>query len=185
MQRFRSLVLIAAFSAGAVLALVRLFEKAATSGRSAQKQRGNQGRNAKRWVFKIAAFLLVVAFGGLLFVTSGIMPIKASSRHWAITAWFLNFAMRRSVVTHSLGTRVPALDDVALVAKGATHYEFGCRPCHGSPDFAQPAIAQQMTPPPPSPPMGRSPVAGKGAFLYRQARRQVHRHAGVAGAAAR
>ena len=147
MQRFRSLVLIAAFSAGAVLALVRLFERAATSGRNTQ--RGNQGRNAKRWVFKIAAFLLVAAFGGLLFVTSGIMPIKASSRHWAITAWFLNFAMRRSVVTHSLGTRVPALDDVALVAKGATHYEFGCRPCHGSPDFAQPAIAQQMTPPPP------------------------------------
>jgi cytochrome c553 len=149
MQRFRSLVLIAAFSAGAVLALVRFFESAAARGRSTQKQRGNEGRNAKRWVFKIAAFLLVAAFGGLLFVTSGIMPIKASSRHWAITAWFLNFAMRRSVVTHSFGTRVPALDDVALVAKGATHYEFGCRPCHGSPDFAQPAIAQQMTPPPP------------------------------------
>jgi cytochrome c553 len=149
MSRFRSLVLIAAFSAGAVLALVRFIERAATSGRSAQKQKGIRGYNAKRWLFRVAAFLLVAAFGGFLFVTSGIMPIKASSGHWAITAWLLNFTMRRSVVTHSLGTQVPSLDDAALVAKGATHYEFGCRPCHGSPDIAQPAIAQQMTPPPP------------------------------------
>ena len=103
----------------------------------------------KTWSFRIGAFLVVVAFGGFLFVTSGIMPIKASSGHWAITAWFLNFAMRRSVVTHSLGMQTPALNDPALVAQGAGHYEFGCLPCHGGPDLPQPVIAQQMTPHPP------------------------------------
>ena len=103
----------------------------------------------KPWSFRIAAFLVVVAFGGFLFVTSGIMPIKASSGHWAITAWFLNFAMRRSVITHSLGIKTPPLNDPALVAQGAGHYEFGCLPCHGGPDLPQPVIAQQMTPHPP------------------------------------
>lgn len=103
----------------------------------------------KTWSFRIAVFLVVVAFGGFLFVTSGIMPIKASSGHWAITAWFLNFAMRRSVITHSLGMKTPALNDAALVAQGAGHYEFGCLPCHGGPDLPQPVVAQHMTPHPP------------------------------------
>ena len=103
----------------------------------------------KTWSFRIAAFLVVVAFSGFLFVTSGIMPIKASSGHWAITAWFLNFAMRRSVITHSLGMKTPALNDAALVAQGAGHYEFGCLPCHGGPDLPQPVVAQHMTPHPP------------------------------------
>ena len=103
----------------------------------------------KTWSVRIAALLAVVAFGGFLFVASGIMPIKASSGHWAITAWFLNFAMRRSVITHSLGMKTPALNDAALVAQGAGHYEFGCLPCHGGPDLPQPVVAQHMTPHPP------------------------------------
>jgi cytochrome c553 len=61
----------------------------------------------------------------------------------------LNFTMRRSVITHSLGMNAPKLDDAALVAKGATHYEFGCRPCHGGPHLPQPVIAGHMTPHPP------------------------------------
>ena len=117
--------------------------------RSAEPSTPSAAGRIKTWSFRIAAFLLVIAVGGFLFVASGIMPIKASSGHWAITAWFLNFAMRRSVVTHSLGMQTPALNDAALVAQGAGHYEFGCLPCHGGPDLPQPVIAQQMTPHPP------------------------------------
>jgi cytochrome c553 len=85
----------------------------------------------------------------LLVAVSGIMPLKASSGHWAITAWFLHFTMRRSVATHTLGLQAPALDAQRLVLQGAGHYETGCRPCHGSVDLPLPRIAQQMTPPPP------------------------------------
>jgi cytochrome c553 len=85
----------------------------------------------------------------LLIVTSGIVPLKASSGHWPITAWLLHFAMRRSVATHTLGLQAPPLDESRLVLQGAGHYETGCRPCHGSPELAPPRIAQQMTPPPP------------------------------------
>jgi cytochrome c553 len=85
----------------------------------------------------------------MLVVVSGLVPIKASSGHWRITAWLLHFTMRRSVATHSLGLQAPALDDPRLVLQGAGHYETGCRPCHGSPDLPQPRIAQYMTPHPP------------------------------------
>jgi cytochrome c553 len=99
----------------------------------------------------IAAIVLGIAglFGGLLVMISGIIPIKASSRHWPVTAALLDFAKRRSVETHTLGVKAPPLDDRALVLKGAGHYDFACEPCHGSPAVQQPRIARQMTPQPP------------------------------------
>jgi cytochrome c553 len=91
---------------------------------------------------------LLGALGALL-VISGIVPIKASSRHWAITAWFLDFAKQRSVWTHSLGVKAPDLSDPRLVMMGAGHYEGGCRFCHGAPGAGQPRIVLHMTPFPP------------------------------------
>jgi cytochrome c553 len=98
---------------------------------------------------KIAVLLAMLVVGGMLAVVSGLIPIKASSGHWRITAWILHFTMRRSVATHTLGLQVPGLDDPRLVLQGAGHYETGCRPCHGSPDLPQPRIPQHMTPHPP------------------------------------
>ena len=103
----------------------------------------------KRWAFRVGVVLMGLAASGFLVVISGVIPIKASSGHWAITRWFLNFSKERSIATHTLGLKVPALDDPALVLKGAAHFETGCRPCHGSPDLPHPRIAWQMTPPPP------------------------------------
>ena len=152
MQGFRNLVLICAFVAAAAMTLVQFLRRGATpliSPGSTETQIDRGRRKPKRWIFRTIAFLVVAAVGGFLFSASGIMPIKASSGHWPITAWLLNFTMRRSVITHSLGMNAPKLDDAALVAKGATHYEFGCRPCHGGPHLPQPVIAGHMTPHPP------------------------------------
>jgi cytochrome c553 len=100
-------------------------------------------------VLTLAGLAIGGALIGAVVVVSGAIPIAASSRHWPITEWFLHFTMRRSVATHSLGTEVPPLDNPALILKGATHYEVGCRSCHGSPGFTQPRIPHQMTPHPP------------------------------------
>jgi cytochrome c553 len=100
-------------------------------------------------LIKIAVLLAALAFGGFLVAASGIIPLKASSGHWAVTRWFLSFSMQRSVVTHSLGLDAPSLDTPSLVAKGAGHYETGCSPCHGSPKLRHPWVAQHMTPNPP------------------------------------
>jgi cytochrome c553 len=92
---------------------------------------------------------VMVATAGLLVVVSGVVPIKASAGHWAITARFLDFAKVRSVATHSLGIQPPPLEDQALVLQGAGHYEGGCYPCHGRPGGAVSPVMAAMTPAPP------------------------------------
>ncbi len=110
--------------------------------------------SGSRWHWKrrlktAAAVLVLLAVGGLLVAVSGIMPIKASAGHWPITRWFLQFSMRRSVVTRTLTQDVPPLDEPWMVLKGAAYYDTGCRPCHGSPALHHPRVALAMTPVPP------------------------------------
>jgi cytochrome c553 len=100
-------------------------------------------------VITVATLGGAAAVGGAAVMISGIVPIKASSGHWPITAALLQFAKRRSVDTHTIGTSAPPLDDPRLALQGARHYQTACRPCHGSPGFDQPRIARRMTPPPP------------------------------------
>ena len=84
-----------------------------------------------------------------LTVISGVVPIKASSGHWRITEWLLDFAKTRSVATHSWGIETPPLDDDALVVRGAGHYEGVCLPCHGGPGSPALLAVRAMTPAPP------------------------------------
>jgi cytochrome c553 len=103
-------------------------------------------------VRKAIVAISVVGAGALAIVTlvilSGAPNIKASSRHWPITSWILDFTKRRSVATHATATTVPNLDDFSLIRKGAAHYELGCRTCHGSPKSPRPTIPMGMTPHP-------------------------------------
>ncbi len=98
----------------------------------------------------MTGLILVIGIGGILVVVSGVIPVKASSGHWEITRWFLNFTKERSVATHSTGIKVPDLDDQALIVEGAGHYEAGCRMCHGKPDGMRPRMVSLMTPQPPN-----------------------------------
>lgn len=134
--------------AGALLAVRRFF----TSRRPVRPIVPGMEKHTslKKSVLKYAVIGLLLAVAGFLVAASGIIPIKASSGHWPITAWFLNFSMQRSVSTHTIGMKVPPLDDPALVLKGAGHYESGCRPCHGSPAVPYPRVAAEMTPHPPN-----------------------------------
>lgn len=95
--------------------------------------------------------IAIAALGalGLLVATSGVVPIRASSGHWAVTEWLLSFAMRRSIVTHTIGVAQPRLDAPGLVRKGAGHYELACVACHGSPSQPLSRLMRSMTPAPP------------------------------------
>jgi cytochrome c553 len=97
----------------------------------------------------LLALLAVAGLGALAVSASGVIPIKASSGHFAITEWFLVFSKERSIGTHTLGKELTGLDDPALIALGAGHYESGCRPCHGSPGQPTPVVPAAMVPPPP------------------------------------
>jgi cytochrome c553 len=94
----------------------------------------------------MAAGAMIVA---AVMVISGVVPIKASSGHWRITAALLDFAKTRSVSTHAWGIDAPPLDDQALVLRGAGQYESGCLPCHGGPGRRLPPVMAAMTPSPP------------------------------------
>lgn len=100
-------------------------------------------------LIKIAAVLVAMGALGFLVAVSGLVPIKASSGHWLITAWFLKFSMHRSVATHSFGIEVPPLDRPDLIWKGARQYDIACSPCHGTPELPSPRIASKMLPQPP------------------------------------
>jgi cytochrome c553 len=103
-------------------------------------------------LFLAAVLLLLLSAAGLAALAvsaSGVIPVKASSGHFAITEWFLVFSKERSIATHTLGDELTGLDDPALIALGAGHYESGCRPCHGSPGQPTPVVPAAMLPPPP------------------------------------
>jgi cytochrome c553 len=102
----------------------------------------------RRVVRSVAVLALFAVAGGALVIVSGIVPVK-SDGHWPVTAWMLDFIKRRSVATHSIGIDVPPLDTPWVVLKGAAHYEYGCRPCHGSPLGPPPTVTERMTPHPP------------------------------------
>lgn len=103
----------------------------------------------KRKVLKLALLGIAVGLLGFLVAASGLVPIAASSGHWAITNWFLHFTMRQSVQLRAAGISPPPLDDPALTLRGAGHYVSGCAPCHGAPGDPRSLVTQQMTPPPP------------------------------------
>jgi cytochrome c553/cytochrome c5 len=103
----------------------------------------------KRAAIYFAVFLILMGVGGFLVVISGLVPIKASSGHWAVTKWMLDFSSSRSIATHSMGIEVPDLSPPGLVVKGAGTYDLNCRACHGSPSLQSPRVAAAMTPIPP------------------------------------
>jgi cytochrome c553 len=154
LRLFKLVTVLAGLVAGGILAATRSFPSMLADTPSIDARRDPAGgMGKKRRLLRIAklftVFLVIMAIGGFLVATSGIIPIKASSGHWAITRWFLQFSKQRSVATQTIGLDAPLLEESGLVLKGAGHYEIGCRPCHGSPEMRHPRIAQAMTPHPP------------------------------------
>lgn len=158
MRVFKQLLLVISLTMAGLAMLLKRMAGGEAPDKSEPRTETGALRPSKR-TLKIVGFTLLGLFLlapviGFLVAASGIIPIKASSRHWAITAWFLNFSMSRSVDTHSLGMKPPPLDDPVLVHKGAGHFALGCQPCHGSPLQPHPRITIEMTPHPPYlPPM--------------------------------
>jgi cytochrome c553 len=146
---FRFAAVIADLAAGSILAVAQGSPRANQQERADESPSRIAGVRVKLILKIIGALGVLALLGGLIVSASGVIPIKASSGHWAITRWFLQFSKERSVSANSLGISAPSLDDPALALKGAGHFETGCAPCHGSPALRQPRIAWKMTPHPP------------------------------------
>ncbi len=103
----------------------------------------------RRYFIHLGLTLLVAGILGVIVLVGGLAPIKASSGHWPITYWLLDFAKTRSVATHSMNIEPPDLDKPYRIAQGAGLYEMNCSWCHGSPARPVPRIPAAMTPNPP------------------------------------
>lgn len=154
MRRALKVVLLAAAGAlAAVRGLVSRGQAPADPPARETRRDGSFGAWLKHQLWTtakyFAVFLVVMAVGGFLLAASGVIPIKASSGHWAVTRWLLQFSKQRSVSTNSLAVDAPPLDEARLVLKGAGAYETNCLACHGSPSLPAPRVARGMTPQPP------------------------------------
>jgi cytochrome c553 len=103
----------------------------------------------RRLAIWTAATAGVLALGAFLFAASGLYSVAASRGHFAITEVLLEFALRRSVATHSLFITEPDLRDPDLIRLGAGHFHGGCAPCHGLPGEPRSPIVLGMLPAPP------------------------------------
>ena len=101
-----------------------------------------------RWKYLIVLAVLAPLLG-LGFAWSGLMSVKASTGHWAVTDWFLHWVMKNSIRNAALSVEVPPLDNPALVSPAAGHFESGCAICHGSPAQGRSDAVLAMLPPPP------------------------------------
>jgi len=161
-QPFKILLLIFA-------GIVGLFRRVTSNSPDQEATGRNEPQKLSKLTFWQVAKVLIVAavvagFIGLVVLISGVVPIKASSGHWPVTRWILNFAKHRSVATYSAPLEAPVLSDPVLVQKGAGAYENNCRVCHGSPDLPHPPVAQHMLPRPPYLPEAVSEWDAEGLF---------------------
>jgi cytochrome c553 len=101
----------------------------------------------------------------LLCAWIGFFNVGASTGHWWITAWFLNFAKDSAVRTYALLVEAPEkLDDRGSVP-AAGHFARGCAICHGAPGEPRIPPVLRMLPQPPD----LAPLIGRwnDAQLYR------------------
>jgi mono/diheme cytochrome c family protein len=93
---------------------------------------------------------LIVVFGGLALIYSGLYDVAATGPDWAVTRWVLETARTRSIRTHAAGIEAPpGLDDPATILIGVEHFAAHCAVCHGAPGVPKGDIATGLNPQPP------------------------------------
>ena len=98
----------------------------------------------------LGTLLAGVIVGGGAVVGVGLFDVSARAGHWPFVSWVLHTAYERSVELRSPpAATVPRLDDEALVALGAAHFEGACSHCHAAPGRERDPTVLAMVPQPP------------------------------------
>ncbi|MCT7373982.1 c-type cytochrome [Chelativorans salis] len=92
---------------------------------------------------------MATVVGAFMFAASGFYNVSALKRHYVVVERAIQFALNRSISTHSTGDAPNNLDDENLIRLGARHFQLGCAPCHGMPSGDGNPIMQEMYPAPP------------------------------------
>lgn len=94
----------------------------------------------------IAALATLGVVGAAGFIWAGLYDVGATRQHLQPVFSVLEFTMHRSVRLHARNIVTPALEDDAMVQRGATCFHQKCVQCHGAPGVAQDDIGKSMQP---------------------------------------
>ncbi len=107
----------------------------------------------RRELFDRVKPLLIGALCGMAFLLAlpltGVLDSSAKPGSNILVDWYRQTTARQSIALRSALIAVPPLDDEAMVARGAGHYELVCATCHGSPEAPPDRAAEDMSPQPP------------------------------------
>lgn len=88
-------------------------------------------------VLVVVVVLAVIGLGLVGYAWSGLYNIGADDPHWRVTYSLMQTIRDRSIHARSKDIAVPALDDRALVLKGAGQYAAMCTGCHLKPGMQE------------------------------------------------
>lgn len=103
----------------------------------------------KTWILAAVIATVAAGAGGTVFMFSGLYNVGADVRHVRITEYIIRLTLHRSVAHHVQRDAPPDLEAPGLKKLGARYFDFGCTPCHGSPEREAGPIATSMYPAPP------------------------------------
>lgn len=100
-------------------------------------------------IASVLATIVVIAAVALALVYSGAFNVAADEADSAPMHWLMETVRERSIESRSGDITVPPLDDPALLAAGAEHYDAMCVVCHLAPGMADTELRVGLNPEPP------------------------------------
>lgn len=105
---------------------------------------------ARSFALGAIATLVVLAMAGVIFIWSGAYPMGADRPHLPLTTKLIETLRDRATEGAAASIVVPALDDQAMVAEGAAHYDVMCSGCHQAPGRPDSELRNNLYPQPPN-----------------------------------
>jgi mono/diheme cytochrome c family protein len=102
-----------------------------------------------RYVSHVVLWLVLLAAGVGVWVWSGSYEMGADRPHWPLTEWAVKVLRERSIQRQAHEITPPALDDPAMIRRGAEHYAAMCSACHLTPAIRQTELRTGLYPQPP------------------------------------
>jgi len=94
----------------------------------------------------LAALIVAMVAGALLFAYSGVYNVSALKQHTQPVFWLLDTAMGQSIQQRAEEIRAPPLSAPGLIERGFYHYRERCVQCHGAPGVAPHDIGKGLIP---------------------------------------
>lgn len=104
----------------------------------------------KRTLSIVVITLLATVLLGAVVIGSGAISVAADEPHSSLLFGILETTRERSIEAHADGVKVPALEDPAMLRRGAGNYDAMCARCHLAPGMEATELSAGLSPSPPN-----------------------------------